>query len=222
VKKFVKTTVYKTSNRKISTMTSHQYIYYTHCLFQSNSHAPLFQDVEPSNTVSEIMEPHPPKQVCKPTWKDLETAPIDTSSSSSDSDDRQASPVEGDDSCAPTAEGVSHFIAGSANQFGVVQEYQQLQTAVPITENQSSTISSSLTADRDIADIIYPYPNVSAFLFNLTWRWMQGVSSSGCASITKVLLDKHFKKEDMAGIDFTAIEKELAADTQSPWGSNGW
>jgi hypothetical protein len=168
------------------------------------------------------MEPHPPKRVRKPTWKDLETAPIDTSSSSSDSDDGQASPVEGDDSCAPTAEGVSHFIAGSANQFGVAQEYQQLQTAVPITENQSSTISSSLTADRDIADIIYPYPNVSAFLFNLTWRRMQGVSSSGRASITKVLLDKRFKNEDMAGIDFTAIEKELAADTQSPWGSNGW
>ena len=123
-------------------------------------------------------------------------------------------------------ESVACFNVTPANQFGVVQQYQQ-RTAVPITEDEFPVITNisptSLTNDRDIADIISPYPNVTSFLFNLAWRWMQGVvSSSGRASITKVLCDQHFKKEDLAGVDFAAIEKDLSMDIQSPWGGNGW
>ena len=172
--------------------------------------------------------PLPSKRVRRPTWKVLGTAPIETSSSSSDSDDEQTSPVEGDGTRAPSAESVSHINVTPANQFGIVQEFQQ-PTAVSraITEDQSPTIMdpppSSLPTVRDVADIIDPYPNITSFLFNLAWRRMQGaVSSSGRASIIKVLLDKCFKTKDLAGVDFAGIEKELAADIQSPWGSNGW
>lgn len=51
---------------------------------------------------------------------------------------------------------------------------------------------------------------------------MKGVSASGRASFTKVLLNERFKTQDLAGVDFAAIEKELASDNQSPWGGNGW
>jgi hypothetical protein len=169
------------------------------------------------------MEPLPSKRVRRPTWKVLETAPIDTSSSSSDADldDEQTSPLEGNDHCAPSTEGASNFFVTPANQFGIVQEYQRQLTALPIAEDQLP--SNIDTSDRDIADIIDPYPNVTSFLFNFAWRRMKGVvSSAGRASITSVLLDKRFKNDDLDGVDFSAIEKELAADIQSPWGSNGW
>jgi hypothetical protein len=48
------------------------------------------------------------------------------------------------------------------------------------------------------------------------------VSSQGHASIVKTLSNKRFINEDLAGIDFPAIEKKLTVDIQSPWGSNGW
>ena len=163
-----------------------------------------------------MVEALPSKRVCRPTWKVLETAPIDSLSSSSE--DEQISPVGGNDSCEPPTESVSNFFATPANQFGVVKEYQRQPAAVLITGT-----STPPTTHRDVADIIEPYPTLSSFLFNLTWRRMKGVvSSSGRASIAKVLLDKCFKNEDLAGVDFAAIEKELAMDIQSPWGGNGW
>ena len=48
------------------------------------------------------------------------------------------------------------------------------------------------------------------------------VSSSGRSLIADVMLDKRFKNLDIQGVDFQAIEKQLAMDIQSPWGSNGW
>ena len=109
------------------------------------------------------------------------------------------------------------------NEFGIVQEFQQPETmAVPVTDVPNAS-PSSLTTDQDITDIIDPYPNVTSFLFNLTWRQIRGVvSNSDCTSFTKMLIDKHFNNEDLVGINFAGIEKELAADVQSPWGSNGW
>ena len=63
---------------------------------------------------------------------------------------------------------------------------------------------------------------MTLFLFNLAWRRMQGiVSSSGRSSIIDVIRDKHFKTTDL-DVTFTTIEKQIAADVQSPWGGNGW
>lgn len=109
------------------------------------------------------------------------------------------------------------------NEFGIIQEFQQPKpTAVPITDVTNAS-PSSLTTDRDITDIVDPYPNVTSFLFNLAWRWIHGVvSNSDHTSFTEMLTDKCFKNEDLAGIDFAAIEKELTVDVQSPWGGNGW
>jgi hypothetical protein len=113
------------------------------------------------------------------------------------------------------------------NPFGVMQEYQQ-PTATPISEDWwrpllTDMTPTPLTMKREVADIIYPYLSITSFIFNLTWRWMQGVISSlGHASITKVILDKHFDSADLDGVNFANIEKQIAMDVQSPWGSNGW
>ena len=110
-----------------------------------------------------------------------------------------------------------------ANKFDIVQEYLRQPIPIHTTEDQPSWPSSpSLTTVRDITDIIKPYPNITTFLYNFTWQRMKGVSASGRASFTKVLLDERFKTQDLASVDFAAIEKELASDNQSPWGGNGW
>jgi len=168
-------------------------------------------------------EPLPSKRVCRPTWKVRETASNGTSSSSSDSDDDQPSPikpVEAIDNQVPQTESVRSVYVTPPNQFGVIQEFQQpWLAAVPIT----NVMNTSPTTDRDIADIVDPYPNVTSFLYNLTWRRIHGVVSiSDRTTFTKMLLDKRFNNEDLAGVDFPAIEKELATDIQSPWGGNGW
>ena len=52
---------------------------------------------------------------------------------------------------------------------------------------------------------------------------MRGViSSSGRTSIVDAILNEQFKSADLVGVDFTAIEKQVAMDVQSPWGGNGW
>jgi hypothetical protein len=105
-----------------------------------------------------------------------------------------------------------------ANQFGIIQEYQQ-----PTALNVSLDQATSLTNNRELAQIIFPYPNISSFLYNVAWRRMRGVvSSSGRSSIAEVILDKRFDSLDIEGVNFTAIEKQLAMDIQSPWGGNGW
>ncbi|KAH9050787.1 hypothetical protein EDB87DRAFT_1827350 [Lactarius vividus] len=184
-------------------------------------------DVEIGDTVSVSMGPLPYRRVRRPMWKVLESAPVEPPSSSAASNNGRSSPVDGDDRHKSPIEDFPHFTTMPANQFGLVQKYQQ-PMAITASEDRwrPPTVDSSPTcptSDREVSDIIYPYPNISSFLFNLTWRWMQGVvSSSNRASMAKVLLDQRFESKQLDGVDFTAIENKIAMDIQSPWGGNGW
>lgn len=195
-----------------------QFLFY---LFRSDPYTFFFQDVEIGNA-SESTEPLPYKRVRRPTWKVLESAPVEPPPSSASSNNGRSSPVEGDDGRVSPIKSVSNCVITPANRFGLVQEYQQT-TAVPVSLIIADYFPTYPKTNRDVSRIIYPYPNISSFLFNLAWRRMQGVaSSSDRVSIAKVLLDERFKAEGLSGVDFTAIEKQLAADIQSPWGGNGW
>ena len=176
-------------------------------------------------------EPLPSKWVRRSTWKVLENTPDEPPTSSAVSDNGRSSPIEDDDNLDPSPhaspiETVTHLTVTPANLFGIVQEYQQ-PTAVPISEDWWKPLvvdhpPTSLTTKRDVAAIIYPYPNMTSFLFNLAWRRMQGiVSSTGRSSIAEVIRDKRFKTTDL-DVNFTTIEKQIAMDVQSPWGGNGW
>jgi hypothetical protein len=127
----------------------------------------------------------------------------------------------------------SHIITTvctTANRFAVVREYQQHPSVIPDSEVSWKSLVVHLPPitpkkHREVSDIIYPYPNISSFLYNLTWRQMCGVASTANQEMmTSMLCDKHFKKEDIEGIKFSCIEKQITSDNQSPWGgrSNGW
>ena len=177
----------------------------------------------------------PLKRVRRSTWKVLENAPEGPSTSGTVSDNGESSPVEDDNHLASPISPISpirvetvtpgYLTVTPANQFGIVQEYQQ-PTAVPISEDWWRPLLMDFplppTAKRDVAAIIYPYPNISSFLFNLVWRRMQGiVSPTGRSSIAKVISDKRFKTTDL-DVNYATIEKQIATDVQSPWGGNGW
>lgn len=167
------------------------------------------------------MEPLPPKRIRRPTWKVLEGAPDEPTSPSatSESEHEQPPTIDGVDiPVSTTIETVTSLTVTPANLFGIVQEYQR-----PAADLVSKGQATSLTAKRELTQIIFPYPNISSFLYNFAWRRMRGVvSSSGRSLIAEVMLDKRFKNIDIQGVDFKAIEKQLAMDVQSPWGSNGW
>ena len=183
------------------------------------------------------METLPSKRIRRPTWKVLEDAsnevPEDASNeipcnlSSVAGNNDQSSPIEGDNSEVSPIEMVSNVVITPSNQFGIVQEYQQ-PTASPISVDWwmllcTKTSPTTPTTKREVTDIIYPYPNITSFIFNLTWRRMRGViSSSGRTSIVDAILNEQFKSADLVGVDFTATEKQVAMDVQSPWGGNGW
>ena len=170
---------------------------------------------------SASMEPLPAKRICRPTWKVLEGAPDEPTSPSaiSESDHEQPPTIEDIDiPVSTTIETVTPHTLMPENHFSIVREYQR-----PMVDLVSESQATSPTTYRELTQIIFPYPNISSFLYNLAWRRMRGiVSSSGRSLIAEVMLDKRFKTLDIQGVNFQAIEKQLAMDVQSPWGSNGW
>lgn len=79
-------------------------------------------------------DPLPCKRVRRSTWKVLENAPEGPPTSSTVSDNSQSSPVEDDNRHVSPIEAVTRLTVTPANQFGIVQEYQQ-PMAVPISED---------------------------------------------------------------------------------------
>ena len=114
------------------------------------------------------------------------------------------------------------------NRFAVVREYQRHPSAIPDSLVSWETLVPGHTnlppkKHRKALDIIYPYPNISSFLYNYTWRRMGGIAStSNRAQMTAVLTDKRVKTCDLEGVNFPQLEKEIMDDVQSPCGGNGW
>ncbi|PBK60412.1 hypothetical protein ARMSODRAFT_898121 [Armillaria solidipes] len=122
---------------------------------------------------------------------------------------------------------VSEHVRTAANAFGLSREYRRRPTAIPDTGKlPQDFVAASPTVERKrrrIADIIYPYPNLSAFSFN---DWMKKGSDKKTKGERKRLQDiltaPTFRTEDLVGVNFDSIDKKLAEDVQSPWGGNGW
>jgi len=173
------------------------------------------------------LDPLPNKRLHRPTWKIRETAPVDLPEgpglldSPAASDVRPASPKN-------TTNPSFVKICTSPNQFALIREYQQHPSSIPdsLVSWRSFIAGHSPIPpkkQREVPDIIYPYPNISSFLFNFTWRRMCGMmSSANRALVMAVLLNLHFKATDLKGVNFPQIEKQLKDDIQSPWGGNGW
>ncbi|KAH9011740.1 hypothetical protein EDB85DRAFT_2159661 [Lactarius pseudohatsudake] len=195
-------------------------------------------DVMNVDTMVHTGEPLPNKRIRRPTWKVRETAPIDPAPI--DLPEGPGILDSPDSSAASDAESILlaedsslsrhelSKICTIANRFGVIREYQQRPTVIPDINASWRTLvvdhtPAPLKKHREVMDIIFPYPNLSSFLYNLTWRRMSGVlTSSNRTLMANMLTDERFKNEDIKVVNFSKIEKLLADDVQSPWGGNGW
>lgn len=181
------------------------------------------------------MPPHPPpplprKRVGRPSWKVREG--LDTGN------DEPVGPgplPEVDEQPAPPPEPqavpwrLGDKVRSAANKFGLSRAYHTRPIRVP----DADATLKDLLADADtpppkrkirpIKDIIYPYPNVSAFLFNRHQRRPgREVSKNDRKETQDLLLDPRFNNQDLAGVNFDALDKEVARDPQNPWDSDGW
>ncbi|KAH8981633.1 hypothetical protein EDB92DRAFT_176878 [Lactarius akahatsu] len=182
-------------------------------------------------------DPLPEKRIRRPTWKiresmrdDLPEGPgaLTSPAVAAANNTGPLSTDSGPASPPPNPPHILTKICTTANRFALVREYQQHPSAIPDSQiSWDSLIPDHINAlprkHRKVSDIIYPYPNISSFLYNYTWKRMGGiVSASSRASMTKTLRDERFKTCDLEGVNFLGIEKKITDDIQSPWGGNGW
>ena len=181
-------------------------------------------------------DPLPEKRIRRPTWKlregvqdDLPEGPgvLNSPDVTAASDNRPMSPNSGPASPL-TPPQLLIKTRTTANRFALVREYQQLPSAIPDSLVSWESFVPGHTNPppknhRNISDIIHPYPNLSSFLFNYTWRRMGGVASaSNRALMITILTDGRVNTCDLIDVNFPRIEKEIMEDIQSPWGGNGW
>lgn len=191
----------------------------------------------PIDTNTNDPPPLPEKCVRRPTWKVRESAPDDLPEGPGqlDTGDTNVSNARSTSPCErPASPNISPCpiatVCTTANRFSVVREYQQRPSVIPDSQVSWKSLVVHLPPitpkkHREVLDIIHPYPNISSFLYNLTWRRMCGVASTANREMmTNTLRDKRFRKDDIEGINFSRIEKQIASDNQSPWGGhgNGW
>jgi hypothetical protein len=100
----------------------------------------------------------------------------------------------------------------TANRFALVQEYQRHPSVIPDSLVSQETLVPGHTdpppkKHRTIPNIIHPYPNITSFLYNYTWRRMGGIASaSNQAQMTAALTDEHVNPCDLKGVNFPQIE----------------
>lgn len=124
---------------------------------------------------------------------------------------------------------VSEKVRTARNQFGLSREYRRRPPHIPDADATWQSLLSKPTSlppprkKRPILDIIWPYPNISSFLWNKFWRSRSLLSESArdeCRD--SVLLSPQFINSDLKGVNMKNIEEKIAKDVQSPWGGNGW
>ncbi|KII90776.1 hypothetical protein PLICRDRAFT_697259 [Plicaturopsis crispa FD-325 SS-3] len=125
---------------------------------------------------------------------------------------------------------VREKIRTTVNSFGLSREYQLRPTCIPdmdlpfeVRVADSDSPHTKVTQKRAIADIIFPYPNISSFLFGYWYRKGSDKKTKGeRKALIDVMLDPRFDSRDLLGVNFDRIDEQIAADIQSPWGGNGW
>ncbi|KAJ6525270.1 hypothetical protein DFH09DRAFT_1329079 [Mycena vulgaris] len=82
--------------------------------------------------------------------------------------------------------------------------------------------SSKTSAPRALTDIIWPYPNLSAWLLG-KWFWNDGAqkSKSSRKNLLDILLSGVFKLDDLRGVNFDKIDDVLGTVDTSEMASEG-
>ncbi|KIY49798.1 hypothetical protein FISHEDRAFT_40613 [Fistulina hepatica ATCC 64428] len=124
---------------------------------------------------------------------------------------------------------VSEHLRTAPNSFGLIREYRRRPITIPDISNSFSSFVVSPSPpkhqcrNRSILDIIYPFKNISSFLFLRYHLKGSGKKTrQDREDLRQLLLDPLFKPEDINGVNFDDLERELALDRQSPWSDRGW
>ncbi|TFK69161.1 hypothetical protein BDN72DRAFT_878592 [Pluteus cervinus] len=110
-----------------------------------------------------------------------------------------------------------------ANSFSLTRTYHGLPTSIPDKDVEFTyLLSDNLHAQavpiprkqrpmvyRTIAEIIAPYPSISAFILN-RWFWRTGKKTK-CDrdDLLEVMFDKRFSLEDIRGVDFDRLDQKV-------------
>jgi hypothetical protein len=125
---------------------------------------------------------------------------------------------------------VRETVTSIKNKFGLLRTYKGLRSNVPDASiNLASTYRAASPPTppptRTVEDIISPYPNLSSFLFDHQfWTSAGKKSRADRDQLGKLMGHLNFKQEDIAGVNFQAIEKKLKGrSSNAPWEQEkGW
>ncbi|KAG1810271.1 uncharacterized protein HD556DRAFT_1302609 [Suillus plorans] len=115
------------------------------------------------------------------------------------------------------------------NAFGLTRLYRGRPTRIPDLDSDLNDLTATnlqtlpAITDKSISDIISPYPNENAFNFG-RWYWNTTRQSKSTRQelLDNVILRPGFDPEDLRGVNFDKIDKQLAQDLSSPLEGNGW
>ncbi|KAJ7116992.1 hypothetical protein C8R44DRAFT_925813, partial [Mycena epipterygia] len=127
---------------------------------------------------------------------------------------------------------VPRLFRTAANSFGLSRIYRRKPTAIPdmdgvLDDRVAAGLKESSTAIslRTLRDIIWPYPNLSSWLFG-KWFWNEGDKKTITSrkGLLDILLSGAFRIDDLRGVNFDKIDNVLGTTDTSEmaWEGNGW
>lgn len=138
---------------------------------------------------------------------------------------------------APVAAFATRLFRTMVNSFGLAREYPSKPSRIPDADIAPSQLISDNVGDleptrddlepsrtKSILDIIFPYPNMTAFRFN-RWFWNGSNKKSQLERgklLDDVILQPDFVPEDLRGVDFGKLDRLVAEDKGGVDGGNGW
>ncbi|KAJ7441109.1 hypothetical protein FB451DRAFT_1569315, partial [Mycena latifolia] len=176
-----------------------------------------------------------PKRVRRPTAKALqalEDALPEGPGPLQEQDEEGAAGAELPARPEPLILRIPRIFRTAANSFRLSRIYRRKPSVIPDMDNTLNdrtasglqATSSALSA-RTLRDIIWPYPNLSSWLFG-KWFWNEGdkKTKSSRASLLDILLSGVFRVDDLRAVNFDKIDNVLGTTNTSEmeWEGNGW
>ncbi len=128
---------------------------------------------------------------------------------------------------------IRRLVKTAVNKFGLTRVYHGHPSGAPESQ-MSDFLTDNLQPPRQpatglplnkrtVMEIIYPYPNISSFLFN-RWHWDSGKKTKkGRADFIDVVAQHpDFRIEDITGVNFDRLDNQLAQNPGAVVDDNGW
>ncbi|KAJ8494675.1 hypothetical protein ONZ51_g2145 [Trametes cubensis] len=118
---------------------------------------------------------------------------------------------------------VTESIRSAFNRFGLRRFYKRRPHHIPNAtvdlDARYAPVANAVAARksaRSLADVLFPFPNLSAFLFANHHAASSTKSLADRASLQVLLTRPDFKVDDIADVNFKKIDERLAEGTHSP------